>query len=70
MLASGGLEQRQVEIKSQHYDPVRQFYVAQMEEKLMKGKRYTLQMEFLAYLNDQLYGFYRSTYKDVDGNTK
>ncbi|XP_037773484.1 aminopeptidase N-like [Penaeus monodon] len=70
VLASGGLEQRQVEIKSQHYDPVRQFYVAQMEEKLMKGKRYTLQMEFLAYLNDQLYGFYRSTYKDVDGNTK
>ncbi|XP_063590564.1 aminopeptidase N-like [Penaeus indicus] len=70
VLGSGGVEQRQVGIKSQHYDPVRQFYVAQMEEALMKGERYTLQMEFLGYLNDQLRGFYRSTYKDVDGNSK
>ncbi|XP_047471569.1 aminopeptidase N-like isoform X2 [Penaeus chinensis] len=70
VLASGGVEQRQVGIKSQNYDPVRQFYVARTEEELTKGERYTLQMEFLGYLNDQLRGFYRSTYKDVDGTAK
>ncbi|XP_037790240.1 aminopeptidase N-like [Penaeus monodon] len=70
VLTSGDVEQRQVGIKSQHYDPVRQFYVAQMEEELMKGERYTLQMEFLGYLSDQLRGFYRSSYKDNNGEIK
>ncbi|XP_063609324.1 aminopeptidase N-like [Penaeus indicus] len=70
VLTSGGVEQRQIGIKSQHYDPVRQFYVAQMEEEMMKGERYTLQMEFLGCLNDQLRGFYRSSYKDSNGEIK
>ncbi|ROT77106.1 Aminopeptidase N [Penaeus vannamei] len=70
VLHSGGVEQRQVGIKRHHYDPVRQFYVAHMDEELIKGERYTLQMEFLGYLNDQLRGFYRSTYRDDDGTTK
>nr|XP_027223181.1 endoplasmic reticulum aminopeptidase 1-like [Penaeus vannamei] len=69
-VAFGGVEQRQVGIKRHHYDPVRQFYVAHMDEELIKGERYTLQMEFLGYLNDQLRGFYRSTYRDDDGTTK
>jgi len=41
-----------------------------MDEELIKGERYTLQMEFLGYFNDQLRGFYRSTYRDDDGTTK
>ncbi|XP_047471492.1 aminopeptidase N-like [Penaeus chinensis] len=70
VLTSGGLGQRQVGIMSQNYDPVRQFYVARTEEELTKGETYTLQMEFLGYLNDQLRGFYRSTYKDNNGEMK
>ena len=32
--------------------------------------RYRLHMAFAGVLNDQLHGFYRSTYKDADGNEK
>nr|XP_027211530.1 glutamyl aminopeptidase-like [Penaeus vannamei] len=70
VLTSGSVEQRQVGIRSQQYDPVRQFYVVQMEEELMKGQTYTLQMEFLGYLNDQLRGFYSSSYKGINGEIK
>ena len=34
------------------------------------GATYSLQMHYLAYLNDQLHGFYRSSYRDADGTEK
>ncbi|XP_042891235.1 aminopeptidase N-like [Penaeus japonicus] len=70
VLTLGGMAKREVGIKRHQYDHARQFYAAQMEEELMEGKKYILRMEFVGYLNDQLRGFYRSTYKDVNGKTK
>lgn len=57
-------------INRHEYDHVREFYIAHLNQPLMKGKKYVLSMEFDAYLNDELRGFYRSSYKDVDGNDR
>ena len=37
--------------------------------KLMAGKSYTVSMSFISFLNDQLRGFYRSSYVE-NGVTK
>lgn len=56
-----------VGIIQQTYDNVRQFYVAELETELEQGKMYIISMNFEGYLNDDLRGFYRSTYFDADG---
>ncbi|XP_063609325.1 aminopeptidase N-like [Penaeus indicus] len=57
-------------IKMQQYDRERQFYIVHLEEELQKGKKYVLAMDFIGYLNDQLRGFYKTTYTDADGMEK
>lgn len=59
-----------IKIKGQLYDNKRQFYIANLGEELVPGKKYVLSMEFTGYLNDKLAGFYRSTYKDQHGNDR
>ncbi|KAB7497107.1 Endoplasmic reticulum aminopeptidase 1 [Armadillidium nasatum] len=63
-------ETSEVKIKSHQYDHERQFYIAQLEDSLKKDKIYTISMDFVGYLNTQLDGFYRSSYKDKNGQTK
>ncbi|XP_037798554.1 aminopeptidase 2-like [Penaeus monodon] len=70
IMASGEVTGQSIGIKRQEYDYRRHFYMAHLEEELQKGKKYVLAMEFLGYLNDQLRGFYRSTYKNADGKTR
>ncbi|XP_027211488.2 aminopeptidase N [Penaeus vannamei] len=57
-------------IKMHEYDNYREFYIAHLDKELQQGEKYVLSMEFLGYLNDQLRGFYRSSYKDEDGKEK
>lgn len=57
-------------INKHSYDNERQFYVAELGEELEVGKKYVLSMDFEGYLNDQLHGFYRSTYKAEDGSDR
>lgn len=59
-----------VTISEHLYDPKRQFYVAQLNEALALGQLYLLKMEFVGFLNDDLKGFYRSSYKDEFGTTR
>ena len=59
-----------VNILSQTYDNQREFYHAHLQHPLTKGRRYVLSMEFEGYLNDQLHGFYRSSYKDSSGTER
>ncbi|KAL7640964.1 UNVERIFIED_CONTAM: hypothetical protein RMT77_008101 [Armadillidium vulgare] len=61
---------KEVKIKSHKYDHERQFYIAQLGESLKKDKIYVISMDFVGYLNTQLRGFYRSSYKDKNGKTK
>ncbi|XP_037798441.1 aminopeptidase N-like [Penaeus monodon] len=57
-------------IKMQQYDHERQFYIVHLEKELQKGKKYVLAMDFIGYLNNQLRGFYKTTYTDADGMQK
>ncbi|XP_069189951.1 aminopeptidase N [Procambarus clarkii] len=59
-----------IEVQQNLYDNDRQFYTGVLGEELEVGRNYILSMQFLGYLNDELRGFYRSTYKDQDGNTR
>ncbi|XP_063596362.1 aminopeptidase N-like isoform X2 [Penaeus indicus] len=59
-----------VGITKHSYDNERQFYIAELGEDLVVGEKYVLSMEFEGYLNDQLHGFYRSTYKAEDGSDR
>ena len=59
-----------VTINSQTYDPESNFYIAHLDENLEAGTNYVLSMDFEGYLNDQLAGFYRSTYTAPDGSTR
>ncbi|XP_066907179.1 aminopeptidase N [Halyomorpha halys] len=63
---SGGtiniLEQKVVEDK--------QMYELELKSQLEKGHKYYLDMNFSYPLNDQLEGFYKSSYKDEKGNTR
>ncbi|XP_069952147.1 aminopeptidase N [Cherax quadricarinatus] len=59
-----------VEVKQNLYDNDRNFYIGVLGEELELGKKYILSMEFVGYLNDELRGFYRSTYTDEDGNKR
>ncbi|KAK6530013.1 Aminopeptidase 2 mitochondrial, variant 2 [Orbilia ellipsospora] len=38
--------------------------------KLQEGSKYQITIKFVGTLNDNMSGFYRSSYKDKDGNTK
>ncbi|KAK7027938.1 hypothetical protein SK128_026273 [Halocaridina rubra] len=57
-------------IKKQEYDPKKAFYTATLEKPLAEGKIYSISMHFQGYLNDKLKGFYRSSYRDSEGNER
>ncbi|XP_066970347.1 aminopeptidase N-like [Macrobrachium rosenbergii] len=59
----------QVAITEHTYDPTREFYVGHLEKKISAGESITLEMSFQAYLNDQMRGFYRSSYLNANGST-
>lgn len=48
-------------------DTVRQFYTIEMEEELKAEGTYVLSMPYEGILNNQLFGFYRSSYKNDKG---
>ncbi|XP_018306516.1 puromycin-sensitive aminopeptidase-like protein [Mycetomoellerius zeteki] len=55
-------------ITEQKKDVDRQFHVIKTS-KLKKGKQYIVHLKFIGYLNDNLHGFYRSSYT-VDNQTR
>lgn len=57
-------------VSSTSEDEERQFYVLHVKGKLVQGKTYEVYMEFVGLLNDELAGFYRSSYVDADGNER
>lgn len=57
-------------VSSTSEDEEKQFYVLHPKDNLVQGKTYEVYMEFVGSLNDQLAGFYRSSYTDADGNKR
>lgn len=56
-----------VSILRHEYLPDLEFYVANLAEELTVGETYIISMEFVGHLNDNLLGFYRSVYKNEEG---
>ncbi|XP_068202064.1 aminopeptidase N-like [Palaemon carinicauda] len=59
----------EVAITKHTYDPIREFYVGYLEKEISAGETIQLEMSFEGYLNDQMRGFYRSSYVDESGKT-
>lgn len=51
-------------------DKERQFLVLRPDYKLEAGRRYRVEVEYKGSLNDQLAGFYRSSYQDAGGEKR
>lgn len=49
-------------IVEQRNDTDRQFHVIRTSNTLKKGKQYVVHLKFIGQLNDDLNGFYRSSY--------
>ncbi|XP_054161981.1 aminopeptidase N-like [Oppia nitens] len=52
------------------HETKRQFFIIHLNTYLKHGKQYILQIKFKGNLNDDLSGFYRSSYKDSAGNKR
>ncbi|CAG2117328.1 unnamed protein product [Medioppia subpectinata] len=52
------------------HETKRQFFIIHLNTNLKRGKNYILKIKFKGNLNDDLSGFYRSSYKDSAGNKR
>ena len=57
-----------IDIVGHEFDEDREFYILKLGKKIEKGNIYQVSISFVSELNDELRGFYRSTYRDKDGN--
>ncbi|XP_063599467.1 aminopeptidase N-like [Penaeus indicus] len=51
-------------------DASNEFFIVHLEEELFEGENFTLSLDFEGYLNDQLKGFYRSSYQNESGGDR
>ena len=56
-----------ITILGHEFDEDREFYIINLDKKIQKGNVYKVSIDFTSELNDELRGFYRSTYKNKDG---
>ena len=52
------------------YDPVRSFYIIQLSGDLEELEQYVLKINYTTFLNDNLVGFYHSSYENSNGQTR
>lgn len=48
-------------------DAVKHFFTIELQDQLTKGSSYILSLSYKGILNDELFGFYRSSYKNEEG---
>lgn len=59
---------KKVEIAKHEYDPEKEWYVAHLGKELQVDHRVVISMSFTGLLNDNLKGFYRSSYTTPEGD--
>jgi len=62
------LDARPLRVVSHDYDLARNFYNITVDESLKVGKLYRIYINYTGLLDDDLAGFYRSSYQDVETN--
>ena len=59
---------KKMNIDNIEYDEDREFFIIHLQESCTVGKSYVTNIQYTAYLKDNLKGFYRSAYKDKETN--
>ena len=57
----------EIDVVSYSTDADREFYITYLDHEIESGAYYKISMTFVAKLNDNLKGFYRSVYKNEQG---
>merc|ERR1712038_1268486 len=57
-----------VSVSGVEYDEDREFFILHTAPPLQSGTNYSIKIQYTAYLRDNLKGFYRSVYHDVETN--
>ena len=60
---------KKINIDNVDYDEDREFVIIHLQTSCTVGKSYVANIQYTAYLKDNLKGFYRSAYKDEERNT-
>ena len=58
---------RIIGVTGHEFDTKRDFYIIKLEKPIVAGNIYLLYIDFVSKLNDDLKGFYRSTYENEKG---
>ena len=58
-----------IPILKQQFDLENQYYIATTGQAMKPGSTYILSMNYQGFLNEDLKGFYRSSYTNKDGKT-
>ena len=61
-------EDKNLEVTGFGYDETNAWFIIYLAENLLKSKNYMLSIDYLANLNSDLIGFYRSSYFDEERN--
>ena len=67
---SNGVKVADIGVVEHEFDDDREFYIIKIDQTIEKGKVYRISMDFVSALNDNLKGFYRSSFKTKEGETK
>ena len=67
---SKGIKVADIGVVEYEFDDDREFYIVKIDQTIEKGKVYRISMDFVSALNDNLKGFYRSSFKTKEGETK
>lgn len=60
----------EIKVADIHYDSITEFYSLPLKVPLDKEKRYKISFQFIGKMNDQMSGFYRSSYTEMDSENK
>ena len=59
-----------INVTKHQFDRDREFYIIHLSKPIVMGNLYRISMDFTSSLNDELHGFYRSSYKNIDGEVE
>ena len=69
-LDSNGNKLYEIGVLDYEFDNDREFYITKLSKGITKGNQYRISIDFVSALGDNLKGFYRSSFKNEDGEKR
>ena len=60
----------EIGVLDHEFDNDREFYITKLSKGITKGNQYRISIDFVSALGDNLKGFYRSSFKNEDGEKR